>query len=273
MPEIEIHGQSVASVDLTEAEQVASLAGLLNKYTAVIMCAAIKKQLGDNAETFNQNLKIAVNLARLLETHPISRFILFSSAAEYGEDVHNLHIDEETPVQPVSYYGIAKFASERIFYKALTRHEGCTYLIIRPALVYGPAEADTFYSPSGFLKAALRKESIILWGDGEERREFVYIDDLVEATYRLIFHPYSGVVNMVSGLNYQYIDALKIISELIPDHLQIKSRPRSKPNVDHGFNNQRLLDLAPDLVFTSLREGLKQVFEFERNRQRSGEPS
>jgi UDP-glucose 4-epimerase len=262
-PEIEILGQSVSTVDLTQAEQAATLAGMLDAQTAVIVCAAIKKQLGDNLDTLSQNLQIAANLCRLLEKQPVARLVLFSSAAVYGEDVHNTHITEETPVQPNSYYGIGKFTTERLLRKVISQHGSSSLLTLRPALVYGPAEAGTFYGPSGFLKTALRGEAITLWGDGTEKREFVYIANLVEATYRLTFHSYSGIVNMVSGTSYSYTDALKIISELVPHPLQINSRPRSKPQVDHGFDNQLLRDLLPDLTFTDLSKGLRQVFETE----------
>lgn len=260
---IEILGQSVSTVDLTQADQAATLADLLTPNTALIVCAAIKKQLGDNLDTLAQNLQIASNLCRLLEKQQVARLVLFSSAAVYGEDVHNTQITEETPVQPNSYYGIGKFTTERLFRKVISQHETGSLLMLRPALVYGPAEAGTFYGPSGFLKTAMRGDSITLWGDGTEKREFVYIADLVEATYRLTFHHYNGIVNMVSGTSYSYTDALKIISELVPQPLQLNSRPRSKPQVDHGFDNQLLRDLAPDLSFTDLQAGLQQVFEVE----------
>ena len=260
-PHLPALGHSISSVDLRQPERVASLAPLVTTDTALIVCAAVKKQLGDTPETLNQNLQIAINLCRLLEERLVARVVLLSSAAVYGEDVHNTSITEDTPVQPRSYYGIGKFTTECLLRKALGRHAESSLLILRPALVYGPAESGIFYGPSGFLQTVLRGEPVNLWGDGEERREFLYIDDVVEVIYRLTTLPDSGTINLVSGVNYTYADALQIISALCAKPPQVRSRPRSKPKVDHGFDNRRLTDLLPGLKFTTLANGLRRVLD------------
>ena len=107
------------------------------------------------------------------------RFLFVSSAEVYGEDLNDLLITEETQIAPTSYYGMAKYASELIIKKSLIDYPNTSYMILRPALVYGPGEEGSFYGPSGFMKAAVKNEEILLWGNGSELREFVYIDDLI----------------------------------------------------------------------------------------------
>ncbi|MBC8232341.1 NAD(P)-dependent oxidoreductase [bacterium] len=277
-PGVEVIGQSFPPLDLTKEDEAMSLSDLFDLNTAVIMCSAIKKQYGDSLDIFLQNMAMVTNVCRLLQKRPVRRFVYFSSAEVYGESVHNTNITEETPVQPSSYYGIAKYTSEGLFRKVFERQEDSSLLILRPTLVYGPGEQGTFYGPSGFVRTALSGNPIILWGDGEELREFVYIDDLVGSVIRLTFHEYDGVVNIVSGQSHTFKEALEIISRLMPFAIQTSSRPRTRSKVDQAYSNKLLTKLLPDIFFCSLEEGIKHVFDAEyqvigRDRHAGGEES
>ena len=262
-PEIELVGRSTSSLDLTKEEEALTLADLIDLKTAVVMCAAIKRQFGDNLDAFSQNLKMVMNLCRLLQNHPVGHLVYFSSAAVYGEETHNTKITEETPVHPTSYYGIAKYTSECLLCKMIDDQEQSSLLILRPPLVYGPGDRGGTYGPSGFVKAAIRRDKITLWGDGSEQREFILVEDLTKIVHRLIFHEYGGMVNVVSGKSYTFKDALDIVSRLVPFKLQIGSRPRTKRKVDNGFCNEALVELLPGISFTSLEEGIKRTFDVE----------
>lgn len=263
-PEIEIVGCSFPSVDLTKEDNATSIASFFDLNTAVIMCSGIKKQYGDTLDIFVQNMAMVENICRLLQERPVRRFVYFSSAEVYGETTHNTNITEETPVQPSSYYGISKYASEGLLQKVIDPQEGSTLLILRPTLVYGPGEQSTFYSPSGIVRTALQGEQITLWGNGEELREFLYIDDLVKSVTGLIFHEYNGIVNLVSGKSRTFKESLDIILNLMPNQIAVRSRPRTKLNVDQAYNNKKLAELLPGISFTSLEEGISLIFDAEK---------
>lgn len=262
-PEVEVVGRSLPRIDLTTDEGADALAGMLDPGTLLIVCAAIKKQLGDTRETLQKNLAMVMNLCRTLDAHPVARCVFFSSAAVYGEDIHNTAITEATPVCPTSFYGIGKFTAERLLAKAFAARPE-TLLLLRPALVYGPNEAGYFYGPSGFLSSVRDGQPITLWGDGTERREFVFIDDLAAAVHALSLGDASGVVNVVTGQSRTFVDALGIAAALTGATPSVTSRPRSKAQVDHGFDNRRLRQLLPGFSFTSLEDGLRRIFDTAR---------
>src|SRR4030042_5625012 len=226
--EIELIGRSFPLIDLTKEKESFALADFFDMETAVVMCAAVKRQFGDNQENFLRNLTMVMNLFHILQDHPVRRLVYFSSAAVYGEDIHNMKITEETPIHPKSYYGIAKYASECLLRKVIDNQKQNSLLILRPSLIYGPGDDGESYGPSGFIRAAVRREKITLWGDGTEQREFIFIEDLTKIVYRLTFHKYDGVVNVASGKSYTFRDALEIISCLAPFELQSTSRLRTK---------------------------------------------
>ena len=262
-PEIELIGRSFPLLDLTKEKEALALADFFDLETAVVMCAAVKRQFGDTQENFLRNLTMVMNLCHILKDHPVRRLVYFSSAAVYGEDIHNMKITEETPIHPKSYYGIAKYVSECLLRKVIDNQKQNSLLILRPSLIYGPGDEGESYGPSGFIRAAIRREKITLWGDGSEQREFIFVEDLTKIVYRLTFHEYDGVVNVASGKSYTFRDALEIISRLAPLELQTTSRPRTKEKVGNGFCNKVLVKLLPDVSFTSLEEGIKHTYEAE----------
>lgn len=243
--------------DLTVPELAGRLAEHFDRSAAVVMCSGVKRQLGDTLDTLDRNLAIVINVARVLEEHPVARFVYFSSAAVYGEETTDLAISEETPVQPTSYYGIAKFTSERILRRALSTHEETTLVLLRPPLAYGPGDLG-FYGPSGFVHDALREGRITLWGEGDELREYVFVEDLAELVARLVESDYDGVLNAVRGESYPFRHAADIACRLVPG-TAIETRPRSKPKSDHAFRAGLIPRLFPDFAFTPLEEAMRRT--------------
>ena len=259
---INVVGKSFPEIDLTKKDDVESLSKHFTLDTFIVMCSGIKKQYGDTQNIFIENMAMIENVCQLMKKRPVKRFIYFSSAEVYGEAIHNINIKENTSVHPSSYYGIAKYASERLLQKVIENNTKCSLLILRPALVYGPDEGKSFYGPYGFLKSAINKEVITLWGAGDEFREFIFIDDLIEVVMRLVFHEFAGVINIVSGRSNTFKEIINIISNLIPS-INVNSRNRSKFKVDQAYDNKLLQDLLPDISFTNLADGIKIIYENE----------
>ena len=178
-PDIETLGFSFPEVDLTKNNDALQLSQYVIPGTVIVMCSGIKKQYGDSLEIFEQNLKMVINVCKNLLSDNLLRFLFVSSAEVYGEDLNDLFITEKTQAAPTSYYGMAKYISELIIKKSLAAYPKTSYIILRPALIFGPGEEASFYGPSGFMKAAVNNQEIVLWGDGSELREFVYINDLI----------------------------------------------------------------------------------------------
>lgn len=258
-PGVEIIGQSAPKLDLTQEQDTERLADLLDPQTVVVLLAGVKRQLGDNLNTFSKNVQMAVNLCRVLEKHPVRRLVFFSSAAVYGEEIQNLHITEQTAVHPTSLYGAAKYAAECLFEKVVGSHEQSSLLILRPPLIYGPGDPGGSYGPSGFTRAALKRETITIWGDGREEREFIFVEDVAEIVSRLTLEGYSGVLNVASARSYTYLDILDVLSRLLGEKVQTTSRPRSKNKVDHGFSTALLAKELPGFSFTSLEAGIRRT--------------
>lgn len=258
---IQVIGYSTKDIDLTNGKDTQKLTKDFDLDTAVVMCSMVKKQSGDNIDSYFKNLQMAVNLTRVLEQNPVKRFVYVSSAAVYGEEVHNINITEQTLPTPTSYYGMAKCASEHLFLKACVSFSQNSILVLRPPAIYGAGERRVSYDPAGFINKAIDQEPVVLWGDGSELREFVYIDDLISVVSKLLFSDFAGIVNVVSGKSYCFTDILSYIKKFLNREFLVEERPRTKKKVDNCFKNDLIRSLLPDFRFTSLEEGTRKVIE------------
>ena len=103
----------------------------------------------------------------------------------------------------------------------------------------------------------------VLWGDGDELREFSFIEDLVKIVFSLTFNDYDGVVNVASGRSHTVKEIIAHLSGLSGREAKVNTKPRTKRKVDNGFINDKLLELLPGLTFVDLRTGIKRAYEAE----------
>ena len=263
-PGLQVAGLSYPELDLTRLD---AARGVLTSYmdtsTVLIVLSGIKRQLGDTPEIFHKNLSMIVNLGQLLEARPVARVVFVSSGAVYGEEIDDRAISEDTPVHPVSYYGIAKYASEGLL-ERVCRAKGISFVSVRPPLVYGPGDASSCYGPVVFVRTALAGKPITLWGEGDELREFLYVGDLARIIHGLALQQADGVVNAVTGRSRTFRDIMSALETSLGKPLRVESKPRSKRKVDNAYDNARLKQLLPGFSFTSLEDGVKMTLEAER---------
>lgn len=255
-PGSSVEGMSLNGLDLTSELSTLAIESAVKSVSTIVMCAAIKKQLGDSPEIFQKNTAIIANFTKLISLIKPRRVVYFSSAAVYGEDIENYEITENTSLEARTYYGLSKITAEWILTRTC-ESIGTNLCLLRPATIYGPGDLETAYGPSGFLDAAVNKRPITLWGDGMELRELLYIDDVIAASAALVCSDVTGPINIVSGTSYTFAAALEHVRQTVGSLPEVASRARSKPKVDNRFLPGRLVSAVPGLKFTALDDGIR----------------
>ena len=166
---------------------------------------------GENdADIMHNSAMINLNIAEQCVRKSVTRIFYSSSACMYPEhnqlDPDNPNCAEHSvyPAQPDSEYGWEKLFSERLWF-AFARNYGLTVRVARYHNIFGPLgtwDGGREKAPAAFCrKVAVAPEGseVEVWGDGAQTRSFLYIDECIEATRRLMDHPtFAGPVNIGS---------------------------------------------------------------------------
>jgi len=147
----------------------------------------------------NINILGTVNLLNASQKTLVKRFIYASSAAVYGIPEY-LGIDEFHAINPRSFYGISKYTPEQ-YIKIYSDLYDLDYMILRYSNVYGPRQS--YFGEGGvvvnFLKKLLRGEQPIIYGNGEQTRDFIYVQDVIKANMLAIIFGKNKILNIGTG--------------------------------------------------------------------------
>ncbi len=142
--------------------------------------AGVRGSWGDDFRTYtSHNVDSTQRLLEALRKHPVERLVYASSSSVYG-DVATIPMREDGFVQPVSPYGVTKLAAEHLCHLYHVNY-GIPTVALRYFTVYGPRQRPDM-AFHRFARAALTGTPIQLFGDGEQTRDFTYVDDIVSAT-------------------------------------------------------------------------------------------
>lgn len=195
----------------------------------------------------------------------VEKFIFASSGASLGEV--EPPIDEEKVARPVSPYGASKLAGEG-YCSAYFRTFGLKTISLRFGNVYGPRSKNKESVVAKFIKKALSGEVLEIYGDGEQTRDFIYIDDLVQAIMLSAKADIGGEVFQIATHNETTINELvKIISMLVNESVDKETRVKhvsARPgDVKRNFSDiskaRKLLGYKPAF---DLDAGLRITFEY-----------
>jgi UDP-glucose 4-epimerase len=212
------------------------------------------------------NLNLTLRVLERLKHQPDTHLIFFSSGGTIYGNAERLPITEDSPIAPLSNHGAGK-ASQEAFCQA-ARAQGHAITILRPSNAYGSGQGlrSGFGLVRTMLEHALAGTPLEIWGDGENVRDFIYIDDIVEACIRLIRRPQdSGTYNLGSGTGYSVNQARDIVEEVTGAELKVSRSPTRHIDVrsvvlDIG-HIQRELDWTPKIV---LDEGVRRTWRWLR---------
>lgn len=220
------------------------------------------------------NVLGTLNVLQQCLTHRVPRLLYAGSMTAYG-NTEVVPTPEDTPCEPVSYYGITKYAAERYVRTTADRPDlDFTFNVtcFRMYNVYGPRQSvdNPYQGVLGiFVGNVLRGERITIYGDGEQSRDFVYIDDVVNAWASALRNPvsYGQVINLGSGRRLAIKDLARIVIETVSgsrDYPIVHEavRPGELRGVEADISRARaVLGWAPTVSFEA---GLEETVRWAR---------
>ncbi|MCA1557225.1 MAG: NAD(P)-dependent oxidoreductase [Acidobacteria bacterium] len=253
--EVEAVALSSADVDLNSTESATKLRGIVREQDALVIVSAITPDKGKDVATLMRNLAMGQNVAAFLEEVKCRHIVYISSDAVYADDANPVR--ETSCCDPSSFHGLMHLVRERMF-AASVQKGGVPYLILRPSAVYGAGDTHNSYGPNRFLRDALKEHKIKLFGQGEEKRDHVYIRDLSCLTGLCLSHGSRGVLNVATGNSVSFFELAEQIAALRGGDVNIEGSPRMNPVTHRHFDVSATYKAFPSFSYTSLQDGLRE---------------
>ena len=238
-------------VDLSATGAGPRLAAMLKAGDSVVAAAA--KAPCKDADMLVDNMVMARALAQACSSVDLAHVINISSDAVYADSPGPL--DENSCASPGSLHGVMHLAREVI----LANTVKAPLANLRPSLLYGAGDPHNGYGPNRFRRMAEKGEEIVLFGEGEERRDHVYIDDVAELAARVLYRRSRGTLNIVTGWVHSFRDIAGKVVASSGKNAAIRSTTRSGPMPHNGyrpFDPAGTRQAFPDFCYTPLDEGL-----------------
>ncbi|MFZ5639508.1 MAG: SDR family oxidoreductase [Bacillota bacterium] len=223
----------------------------------------VQKSVAESLSDARNNILGTLNLLNCCIRYGAKKIIYASSAAVYGTPRY-LPIDEKHPVCPVSNYGISKHTPEH-YLKVYRELHGLPYTVLRYANVYGPRQGTK--GEGGviciFANRLLAGQPPVIFGDGSQTRDFVYVDDVVSANLRALDRGAGEILNIGSGVQVsvnELYERFKQVTALPID--AVYAGPRPGDIVHSVFDVSRaseVLGWRPQWV---LDDGLRKTIEY-----------
>ena len=161
-----------------------------------------------NFKMLINNLKICNNVCNTLQNKKIFHLVYISSDAVYADIKEK--ITENSKTLPLSLHGLMHLTRESILRSKFNK----ILCILRPTLIYGMGDSHNGYGPNRFIKCALKKKTIKIFGKGEERRDHIFVDDLTKIIVKCIEMKGLGTLNLASGKVYSFKYLARLIINL-----------------------------------------------------------
>ncbi|MCC5896781.1 MAG: NAD-dependent epimerase/dehydratase family protein [Phormidium sp. GEM2.Bin31] len=225
--------------------------------------AGVRASWGKGFQTYTElNINSTQVLLEAAKDANLSRFVYASSSSVYGNAIA-YPTTEETLPQPVSPYGVTKLAAEHLC-RLYHVNYGVPTVSLRYFTVYGPRQRPDMAFHK-FLKAALDNEPISVYGDGQQTRDFTFVQDIVAANLAAAEAPgaIGEVFNVGGGSRISLRDTISMMEEIVGEPIPINYTESSKGDARHTSADvskaQQILSYQPQV---SLQEGLKQEWEW-----------
>jgi UDP-glucose 4-epimerase len=222
---------------------------------------------------YENNLVATARIINECIKHDVKRLVFTSTLAVYGHGNYGIFDEEQTP-KPIDPYGVAKYACEMDIQIAGEQH-GLDWCIIRPHNVYGIKQNiwDKYRNVLGiWMYQYMNGEPMTIFGDGEQKRAFSYIDDILEPLWNAAVKPEASkeIINLGGVEEWTINNANKVLMEVITNGEVVYKEGRHE--VKNSIpTHQKSVDIIGFKHKTTLKEGLTKMWNWaqkqpQRNR-------
>lgn len=253
---------------ITDAETVHKAAQGTDYVVHLAARTSVPRSVKDPVETNNVNINGTLNVLMAARDAKAKRIVFAASSSAYGETPTLPKVESMQP-EPISPYGVTKYVGE-LYGQVFGRVYGLENASVRYFNVFGPRQDPTSqYSGvlSRFMLAVIEGEQPVVFGDGEQSRDFTYIDNVVDETLRACEAPGASgkVFNGGTGARITLNEVLKMMGKITGKNIEAKYDPPRAGDIRDSQADvslaRKILGYEPKVMF---EEGLRRTWDWYR---------
>ena len=227
---LEIIKQDIRDVDFNK------LTSKIDYIFHLAAMASVPLSIDKPIECNDVNVNATIKLLNYAAENKVKKVIFSSSSAVYGQN-ENMPLKETEQPMPKSPYAASK-ASCELYLNSFYDSYGLNYTALRYFNVFGPGQdKNSQYAAviPNFISALLDNKQPEIYGDGEQTRDFIYVEDIVKANINAAESDYNGIVNVASGKKLSINQLYEIIQETLDSDIKPKYLPERKGDIKHSL--------------------------------------
>jgi nucleoside-diphosphate-sugar epimerase len=243
-----------SDADLLSTEGTRALQGLIRPDDAVVFVSAIAP--AKMTAHLMANLRMVETAVAAFTAVPPAHLLYISSDAVYDDSANP--VTEQSPIAPSTMHGMMHAAREMIF---RTEYRG-PLAFLRPTLIFGASDPHGGYGPNRFRRQAAKGEPITIFGEGEEQRDHVAVEDVARLARLILLYRSSGALNAVTGVSTSFSDVANLVADQFRPRAKVEPVPRPfpRPHLLHRFFDITGCYRAfPEFHFEPLADGIARV--------------
>ncbi|HWJ80110.1 MAG TPA: SDR family NAD(P)-dependent oxidoreductase [Niallia sp.] len=235
---------------------------IIHQAAQVSVAESVKDMLKDE----QINIRGSLNVIEAARLNNVRKIVFASSAAVYGEPQY-LPIDENHPINPMSPYGLSKYTVEKYLQLAHDLYD-IDYTIFRYSNVYGPRQDAKGEGGVVAIFGDLLVEGKVpvIYGDGEQTRDFIYVEDVARANVKALLEGGHNVYNISSAYKTSVNELIYIFLEKMNIEIQpIYTEERNGDIKDSLLANKKAISSLNWMPTYKLNSGIDKVLDFYKN--------
>ena len=226
--------------------------------------ASVPQSVETPLNTHSNNVNGTIKLLVAAKDSDIKKIIFSSSSAVYGENP-NMPLKETEQYMPTSPYAASKAIGE-VYLKTFYETYGLKYTALRYFNVFGPKQdVNSQYAAviPKFIHSIINNKQPIIYGDGEQTRDFIYVKDIVKANIKAAKSDYNGIINIAAGKAYTINELYEIISEVLKTDIKPEYLDPRPGDIKHSYASVENMDKINFKVDeTKFKEQLKETVKW-----------
>ncbi|MFQ5453772.1 MAG: NAD-dependent epimerase/dehydratase family protein, partial [Candidatus Zixiibacteriota bacterium] len=262
---VEVHARACGVNHAAVFEAVKGIDYVLHQAALPSVLRSVENPLSSNAI----NIDGTLNLLEASRKSGVKKFVMASSSAIYGESEELPQHEDMTP-SPLSPYAVTKLTNDYYLrvYRELYRFPT---VALRYFNVFGPyqdPQSDYAAVIPKFITGLLKGEVPLVFGDGEQSRDFIYVDNCVEANILAATNDKmtGEQYNVASGRRYTLNQILEILKKIIGTDIKVKYTAKRKGDILHSYGSIDKLKKYGYQPTVDFEEGLRHTVEYYKNR-------